>query len=190
MKITKIIFALILSLNFACMVDRPYDTPPDESQYQVNHLSFSNSTHEYVDITGGILMGDIGPIKNIDNPTAIGGFHDDEFTSVEVAMTNSQGSAMVLLSFYGGIIHEDLVPGSVHQFIPTTLERDDFSVEAIVCSGMGVYGDWDYDDISNMVQVDVEETNNPDINRLNFTTYTEDDVAIGHIDVATEGDIG
>ena len=190
MKITKLIFALALSLNFACMVDRPYDTPTDESQYQVDYLSFSNSTDEYIDIMDGLLMGDIGPIKNIDDHATVGGFHDKEFTSIEVAMTNSQGSAMVLLSLYGGITHEDLVPGSVHQFIPNTSERDGLLIEAIVCSGVGAYGNWDYDDISNMVQVDVEETDDPDINRLNFTTYTEDDVAVGHIDVVTEDEIG
>ncbi len=93
---------------------------------------------------------------------------------------------MVMLSIFGGITHEDLAPGSVHQFIPDTTNRDELSVEAIVCSGDGAPGDWSYDDISNLVQVEVENTDIPGQQRLNFTTYTEDDVATGHVDIMVD----
>jgi len=185
-KLTTLIIAAMASLNFACMIDRPYDdVPSEDNQYELLHISFSNSSDEEVDVGGGSLMGDIGEIKNIDNPATIGGFHDEEYTSLEVIMHNRKGSAMVMLSIFGGITHEDLAPGSVHQFIPDTTNRDELSVEAIVCSGDGAPGDWSYDDISNLVQVEVENTEIPGQRRLNFTTYTEDDVATGRVDITT-----
>jgi hypothetical protein len=186
-KLTTIALGALMSLNFACMVDRPYDDASSEDiQYELLHISFSNSTDEEVDVGGGSLMGDIGEIKNIDNPATIGGFHDEEYTSLEVIMHNRKGAAMVMLSIFGGVNHEDLVPGSVHQFIPNTANRDGLSVEALVCSGDGAPGDWSYDDISNLVRVDVENTEFPGQRRLNFTTYTEDDVATGHVDIIAE----
>ena len=180
-KPTILMIAAVASLNFACMVDRPYDDASSEDiQYELLHISFSNSTDEEVDVGAGSLMGDIGEIKNIDNPATIGGFHDEEYTSLEVIMHNRKGAAMVRVN------HEDLVPGSVHQFIPNTANRDGLSVEALVCSGDGAPGDWSYDDISNLVRVDVENTEIPGQRRLNFTTYTEDDVATGHVDIIAE----
>ncbi len=186
-NLTALVFGALMSLNFACVVDRPYDNTSEEGAYEVNYLSFSNNTEDGIDVGDGLIMGDIGPIKDINNLASVGGFHDDEFTSLEVVMTNRKGSAMVLLSIHGGINHEDLVPGSVHQFTPTApANRDGLSIESIVCSGPGAAGNWDYDDISNFVEVEVEQTEDPDIRRLNFTTYTEDDVAVGHIDILTE----
>ena len=132
-------------------------------------------------------MGDIGTIKDINNSATIGGFHDDEFTSLEVVMTNSEGSAMVLLSIDGSITHEDLVPNSVHQFASTSPpNREGLFIGGVVCSGEGAAGNWDYDDIANFVEVEVEQREDPDIRRLNFTTTTEDDIATGHVDVSTE----
>jgi len=186
-KLTTIALGALMSLNFACMVDRPYDDVPSEDiQYELHHISFSNSTDESVDVGEGFLMGDIGELKNIDNPATIGGFHDREFTSLEVIMHNRKGSAMTMLTIYGGVTHEDLVPNSTHQFIPNTSNRDGLSIEAIVCSGDGAPGDWSYDDIANLVQVDVEQTEDPNTRRFNFTTYTGNDVAAGHVDVVVE----
>jgi len=186
-KLTTLIIAAMASLNFACMVDRPYDNTPEEGVYEVNYLSFSNNTDDNINVGSGLLMGDIGPIRNINNSATVGGFHDEEFTSLEVVMRNRKGSAMVLLSIHGGITHEDLVPGSVHQFTPTSpAEQDGLSIDSIVCSGPGSAGNWDYDDISNFVEVEVEQTEDPETRRLNFTTYTEDDVATGHVDLLEE----
>jgi hypothetical protein len=101
-------------------------------------------------------------------------------------MTNRKGSAMVMLSFDGSITHADLVPNSVHRFSPNTTNINGLSIEAIVCSGEGAAGDWDYDDIANLVELEVEQREDPSLRRLNFTTYTEDDVATGHVDVIME----
>jgi hypothetical protein len=57
-------------------------------------------------------------------------------------------------------------------------------VGAVVCSGEGSVGDWDYDDVANLVEVEVEQRDEPNLKRLNFTTTTEDDVATGHVDVS------
>jgi hypothetical protein len=185
-KLPILMIAALGALNFACMVDRPYDTPPDENMYEINYLSFSNNTQDGIDVVDGMLLGDIGPIRNINNSATVGGFHDDGYTSLEVVMTSTKGSAMVLLSIYGGVNHEDLIPESVHQFTPSTESRNGLSIESIVCSGNGAAGNWDYDDISNLVEVEVEQTEDPQVRRLNFTTYTEEDVATGHVDIWME----
>mgnify|MGYP003628899554 FL=1 len=188
-KLAAFILVTMSSLNIACTVDRPYNTQADENLYELNYLSFSNNTDEDINVFDGMLMGDIGTIKDINSSATIGGFHDDAFTSLEVVMTNSNGSAMVLLSIDGSITHEDLAPNSVHRFAATSPpNREGLFIGGVVCSGEGSAGNWDYDDIANMVEVEVEQREDPDVQRLNFTTTTEDDIATGHVDVFT-GDI-
>ena len=53
-KPTILMIAAVASLNFACMVDRPYDDASSEDiQYELLHISFSNSTDEEVDVGAG-----------------------------------------------------------------------------------------------------------------------------------------
>lgn len=187
-KINKIVLGATLLALTACMAQRPYESVSEGTEYELisYYSSFSNNTENNIDVVDGHIAGDIGPITDINNSAVVGGSHEYDFTSLEVIVTNRKGSAMVLLSVFGGVDHEDLVPGSVHQFTPTTDNRDGLSVESIVCSGEGAPGDWDYDDVSNFVQIEVEQTEDPSVKRLNFTTYTEDDVATGYVDIVTE----
>ena len=186
-RIDRLVLSIVLLAMSACVAQRPYESTPEGAEYELigYYGSFSNNSDKNIDVVDGSLSGDIGLITDIDSPATISGYHDDEYTSLEVIMTNRKGSAMALLSIFGGIDHEDLVPGSVHQFVPDTSNRNGLSVESIVCSGEGAPGNWDYDDISNVVRVEVEATEHPEVKRLNFTTYTEDDIATGHVDVVT-----
>ena len=65
-------------------------------------------------------------------------------------------------------------------------EKEGLYVEAIVCSGV-MPREWTYDDIVNMVEIEVEHLDTPEgeppAKRINFTTTTEGDIATGHMDV-------
>jgi len=189
----KNLFTLIMSLAFfsGCMTQREYESPPGDTQMigYDQYGFFSNSDDVFVDIVGSLLNGDIGEVRDIDNsPTSIEGFDEGDFTSVELVMLGAQGSAMVGFSIYGGIGSPEMEPGYVHRFLPSTVQRqkEDLYVEAIVCSGM-MPREWTYDDIVNMVEIEVEQLETPEgeppAKRINFTTTTEGDVATGHMDV-------
>jgi len=188
----KNILALIMTLALfsGCAVEREYNPEIDESQLIPYGYGFSsNSPDAFVDIVGTILSGDIGSVRGIEEePTSVGGFDEGDYTSVELTMVGSQGSAMVAFSLYGGISSDELEPGYVHRFLPSSAEREKegLHVEAIVCSGM-IPGEWSYDDIANIVEIETEYLETPEgeppAKRINFTTTTEGDVATGHLDV-------
>jgi hypothetical protein len=189
----KNILALIMTLAFlsGCMTQREYDSPPDQAQmirYQ-QYGFFSNSDDVFIDIVGSLLSGDIGEVRDIDkSPTSIEGFDEGDFTSVELVMSSAQGSAMVGFSIHGGIGSPEMEPGYVHRFLPSAVQREkeDLYVEGIVCSGM-MPGEWTYDDIVDMVEIEVEYLETPEgeppAKRINFATTTEGDIATGHMDV-------
>lgn len=178
-----------LALTTGCMVaERTYDNmelDPDRFAIPAN---FTNYVDDGVRPLNGRLAGDMGPsMRSMDDVAALNGFHDADYTSLEVVVTNDRGSAMALLDFQGGINHPALQPGERLTFANTgeTSSADGLNVTALACSGEGEYGEWDYDTPASQVDVEVEATDNPDVRRLNFTTYQDGDIATGHVDVVS-----
>ena len=189
----KNILALIMTLASlsGCFMEREYGSEPSPSRMELQRYTFSsNSDDTFVDIIESRLSGDIGDVRNIDDsPTSVSGADEGDYTSIELVMTGTKGSAMVALSLFGGgITSEELEVGSTHRFLPSSAQRegDNLHVEAIVCSGM-IPGEWAYDDIVNQLDIQVEQIEaigeTPAAKRINFTTTTEEDIATGHIDV-------
>ena len=189
----KNILALIVTLALlsGCSMQREYESDDSSGLRPLQNYTFSsNSDDAFVDIVESKISGDIGDIEDIDNsPAAVSGYDEGEHTSIELIMTSTRGSAMVALSLYGGgITSDELVVGSVHQFVPSSAQREgsDLHAEAIVCSG-AMPGEWTYDDIVNQLEIRVEQAEASDevpaAKRINFTTTTEEDVATGHIDI-------
>lgn len=190
----KNLLTLIVSLSFlsGCMLERQYDIASEQSMTTNRgdyYGFFSNSDDTFVDIVGSSLRGVVGQVENIESsPTSISGLDEGDYTYVEVMMASIHGSAMVGFTFYGGITHPGVSPGHVYRFLPSSAERykEDLHIEAIVCSG-ALPGEWSYDDVVNMVGIEVEELEMPEGEppavRINFTTTTEGDVATGHLDV-------
>lgn len=177
--------ALLLS---GCIVERPYESLfGDEGAYEP-YSSFSNFTDDNVQLVRGHLTGDIGPMRGFDDPAQLNGYHDEGFTSVEVVVADDRGAAMALLDVHGGINHPALRPGASFTFTRSDLPENEgeLYVTGLGCAGNSVPGDWDYDRPLEEVRVQVEETDNPDVMRVNFTTYTRDDEAHGFVDVAVQ----
>lgn len=147
---------------------------------------FSNYAEDGVRPVLGSLTGDIGPaMRGIDEPAMLNGYHDSTFTSLEVIATNERGSAMTMLDFHGGVGHEQLTPGTRLTFDGSeTSDPDDVYVTGVACSGDDQPYDWSYDEPLDSVEVQVQETGNPEVRRLNFTTIDmRGDRASGTVDV-------
>lgn len=188
----KNILGIIMTMAFfsGCFLEREYGSEPSQSQMEQRYTFSSNSADSYVDIVESRLSGDIGEIRDIDDsPTAVSGADEGDYTSIELVMVGTKGSAMVALSLFGGgITSEELKVGSVHRFVPSPArqEGNGLHAEAIVCSG-AIPGEWTYDDIANQLDIEVEQIEAtgeiPAAKRINFTTTTEEDIATGHIDI-------
>lgn len=176
-----------LALSTGCMVaERTYDNmelDPDRFAIPAN---FSNYLDNGIRPLNGRLAGDMGPMRSMDDIAQLNGFHDTGYTNLEVVVTNDRGSAMALLDFEGGVDHPALQPGADLTFVDgRASDNSGLVVTALACSGQGAYGEWDYDTPANQVDVQVEATDNPDVRRMNFTTYQDGDVSSGHVDVVT-----
>lgn len=167
----------------ACFADGTSAIFGDRAQ-RTPYSSFSNFTQEPLQLLGAHLAGDIGPMRSLDEPAQLNGFHERDFTSVEVIVSNPRGSAMSLLDIHGGINHPSLVPGATFAFSRNdTPEEGAFFISGLGCAGTGAVGDWDYDRPLESVEVTVEATDNPEISRLHFTSATRDDVSHAYVDV-------
>ena len=179
-----------------CMMERGYEnsTPENLAMTGGGYYGFvSNSADNFVDIIGSRLSGNVGTVGGLGNaPSYVRGFDEGGYTETEVGAITTDGSAMVLLTFVGGINHSELEPGYVHQFSGESRARaqadGDLYVGAIVCSGK-IPGEWTYDDISSRTEVQVEDIEPSDENpeggkRINFSVTTSaEDFAVGHLDV-------
>lgn len=177
-----------LALFAGCMVaERPYDMEMDGDRYGLP-TSFSNYANDGVRPVRGRLAGDIGPaMRGMDEQASLNGYHDHGYTNLEVVITNESGAAMALLDFYGGVDHAELEPGAELTFVsgdPARSDPDQLHIAGIACSGEGQAYDWTYDEPFEQVDVRVEETDNPDVMRLDFTTHQGGDTAEGFVDVA------
>ena len=188
-KVLLPLAAIQLALCSACVVERSYDAASiaDEERFTFmgNEFfgTFSNYTNDEVEVVDARLRGDIGPMRDVDSSAMVGGMHDRGFTALEVIMTDSRGSAMTAFMVQGGIDHPDFAPGSSHRFTMSSW-GDAVYVEAMACAGDGEPGDWSYDEPVEEILMTVEETEDPNVNRVNFTTNTSGDIATGHVDLA------
>lgn len=188
----KIVLAPLaaLALTSGCMVaERTYDNMELDSDRFALPSNFSNYADDGLRPLSGRLEGDMGPtMRSMDDIAQLNGYHDVGYTNLEVIVTNDRGSAMALLDFQGGIDHPALQPGERLTFSsmgPTADTPDDLYVSALACAGEDEPGNWSYDTPSEQVEVEVQETENPDVLRYNFTTVQDGDVATGHIDVVS-----
>jgi len=178
----------LLALLAGCLVsERPYDSLFDDDRFGLP-TSFSNYANDGLRPVRGHLAGDIGPsMRGMDEAAMLNGYHDDGYTNLEVIVTNEGGAAMAMLEFHGGLVHQDLQPGTELSFVSGSAARSDTSrlhIGGIACSGDGQAYNWSYDEPFSQVDVRVLETEDPNIMRLDFTTHHGGDTADGFIDVA------
>lgn len=177
-----------LALTTGCMVaERPYDNVDLDPERFAMPSNFSNLTDDGVRPVSGRLAGDIGPDMRAMNDVAqLNGMHDTGYTNLEVLVANDRGAAMALFDIQGGIDHPAFQPGERLVFANDAPNNtDEPEVTAIVCSGRGEPGNWDYDTQASRVEVEVEATENPEVLRYNFTTFADGDTATGHVDVVS-----
>jgi len=181
--------AAALLLATGCMMtEREYD---EGMEGLTIPSDFSDYTDQGIRPLGGQLLGDVGPsMRGLDDPAQLNGYHDSGFTSLEVIVTNERGSAMTMLDFHGSVTHPQIQPGARLTFDGSdTGGSDDVYVTGVACSGDSDPYDWTYDEPLDSVDLEVEETGNPDVMRLNFTTTDlAGDEAQGTIDMAVPSD--
>jgi hypothetical protein len=188
MKIIISCAALLLAVG--CMSERPYESIEVDGEGFAMTSDFSNFAEDGVRPVDGQLNGDVGPaMRSLDEPATVNGYHDSQFTSLEVIVSNSRGSAMTMLDFHGGIDSAQLAPGTRQSFDGyDNGEPGEVYVTGIACSGESDPYDWSYDEPLERVDVEVEETGNPEVLRYNFTTVDmAGDEAYGHADVVVPG---
>jgi len=126
-----------------------------------------------VDVFQAEISGDIGHLTGIDGDATVIGYSEDSFADLEILTVGANGSAMHLLSFSGGLNHPALVPGAHLQFGGNGYEgarSDGLNVMSTNCSGTGAVYDWDYDAQADRVSIEVSETDEADVLRIDYTT--------------------
>lgn len=122
------------------------------------------------------IRGDIGDMRNLDNPATASGFDDGSYTTLEVITEDDRGAAMHWLEFYGGVNHPALQPGNRLSFVGGNYPDQDgeIHVEAMACSGSQIYA-WDYDEPAGRTDLEVKEVpGNPSLVQVDYTTYVPD----------------
>ena len=133
-----------------------------------------------VDATSGWIAGDVGDMRGLDESAEVGGYDEGDYTTLEVLTTNGDGSAMHRLDFYGGLEHPALRPGNTLVFQGGNYPESNsqIHVEAMACSGAEAYA-WDYDDSADRVEMEVFETEDPEVVEVTYTTYVADKETFG-----------
>lgn len=175
-----------LALTTGCLVENAYaDMALNPDRFGVA-ANFTNVLGDGIRPVDARLAGDIGPaMRSVEAAAAINGFHDNGFTNLEVVVTNERGSAMAFFDIHGGVDHPAMRPGERLRFSGWDADaaNNGLFISGIVCSGEGLYGEWNYDAPLSSVELQIEPTENPEVNRYHFTTIHDGDTATGHIDV-------
>ncbi|MCP4501631.1 MAG: hypothetical protein GY822_16860 [Deltaproteobacteria bacterium] len=184
-KILLSLTVAVAAFSVACSVERNYDGAYDASSYEVEGR-FENYGDTDIRVRSGYLVGNIGSVA-VNDPALINGYNDNDETSLDVLVSNSQGVAMTQLFIMGGINHEALVPGAEFSFGNSGYDTDavetDLAIDGMACSGNGDLYDWSYDEQLKSIDVVVEDGGAPNSRRLNFTTVQSGQEAEGYVDV-------
>ncbi len=171
----------------ACSIERNYEGSYGAfDEGTVSENDFYSSTSGELDLRSGFLAGTIGPMTDMQEEAArLTGWQESEWTSLEVSVQNQEGSAMSWLDINGGIFHPVLQPGAAFTFTNGRMNPEtDLYVSGVGCAGNSSIGSWSYDEQIEEVTIEVEETADPEVNRLNFTTRIGENESTGFVDVA------
>lgn len=160
-------------MGAGCMVNRDYYQPLEEGDYQYFEDP-SGGFARNLDLVGGNIRGDVGPVTNVDHEaTILDGYDDGSFSDVQVIAETDRGVAMNWVEIVGGVNHPALRPGFSQTFSENDYGYDSRSVHIRIvnCAGDQAY-DWTYDQPADEVDVSVEEGPSPDIVRVNYTART------------------
>jgi hypothetical protein len=174
----------------ACSVQRDYEGAYgayEEGTFTPNSDMYSVTSGD-LDLRDGFLAGTIGPMNNLNDDAAeLNGWQETNWATLEVIVRNDRGAAMSWFDVNGGFFHPGLRPGSTYTFSANDYPSDpqnELYISGVGCAGNGSIGDWSYDEPIDEVTVDIEETADPDVNRMNFTSRIGSSVSTGHVDVA------
>ena len=164
-------FATAALLLSGCVVDRSYDESLANSDGVERFSDQGYGVFGDVALRDGRLVGDIGPVRNLDNDATLSGWDDGNYTTLEVVAQNQDGAAMNLIDIYGGIDHPLLRPGTTHTFSGVDIaEEGALQLYVLGCAGDAPY-QWTYDTPADEVEVTVSETEDG-LRRFDFTTRT------------------
>lgn len=149
----------------------------DENGYELTERPDFISEFEYgnVNVSDAVLSGAMGPVRSIDGLASIGGYAEQDYASVDLVSTNQNGSAMHILSFYGGL--EQLEAGQQYSFSGDDWrdEPNQLYVTSTNCStAEGNPGEWDYDQQAENVNLQVEATEDPNTVLVKYETISND----------------
>ncbi len=180
LAITTLGLGLALS---ACAGERPLESYNEDVE-----LYDDNTFTAYGNLSAqdAHVFGDIGGMRNLDNPAQVQGYDEGDYTTLEVITQDNRGAAMHWLEFYGGVTHPALQPGNELSFIGGNYpEREGaIHVEAMACQGEQVYA-WDYDESATRTDVTVHEVEGrDDLIELEYVTYVPTQGTLGFNDEA------
>lgn len=156
-----------------CMVSRDYYEPMQEGDYELFEQDYDGITND-LDLSGGNIRGDIGPVTGINHDASIvEGFDDGSFSDVQVIAETDRGVGMNWVEIVGGIDHPALRPGFSRTFTEGDYGYDsrNLHIRVVNCAGDQVY-DWSYDQPADEVDVTVEEGPTEGTLRVNYTART------------------
>ena len=174
LRVTIIAFALA-ALAPACVEEFEFEWDEFDGLSAYPGEGFSTNpwrddyAYQDLQLLQGTLQGTIGPVVNLDHTaTALNGWDDGYFTTVEVTVHNDHNAAMAIVDIVGGL--QNLEPGMVvHGSLDERGSSDGIQVYLTGCSGPQV-GVWDYDEPAQEVVMSVAQgSNDPDTLTLSFT---------------------
>ena len=157
----------------ACAGERPIESYNEDVEF------FEESDFEaYGNIAAqdAHVFGDIGQMRNLDNPAEVSGYDDGDYTTLEVIAQDNRGAAMHWLEFYGGVNHPALRAGNELSFVSGNYpdQEGEIHVEAMACQGDAVYA-WDYDESATRTDLAVHDVEGrPDLLEIEYVTHVPD----------------
>jgi len=172
MKKLTLTLGLGLALT-ACAAERPIDSYNEDVELfeEGEYAAFGNVLAQ-----DAHLFGDIGQMRNLDNPAEVSGYDDGEYTTLEVTAQDNRGAAMHWLEIYGGMNHPALRPGNELSFVSGNYpdQAGEIHIEAMACQGEAVNA-WDYDESASRTDVAVHEVEGrPDLIEVEYVTFVPD----------------
>lgn len=146
---------LLVFITLACGAEDPTEMRA-EGAVDIGMADHVPDNH-IVDVSLPKMVGNVGDVTiSVDDSFAVRTTdHRSDQVSVLIEVENSDGAAMNMLVFQGGMFHPELIDGETHVFSTMNPAEGDPNAYVVGCSG-DFLGSWDYDGASISVAIAVD----------------------------------